>query len=165
MLDPSTVNGLGLKWTYATGDLVCGSPTVVNGVLYIGSWDHKIYALNADTGSKLWSYATPDRVCSQPAVVGGVVYVGSYGATFLALDAGSGAKLWSYIAGDSVFGASVANGVVYVGSFDHNVYALDASSGERLWKVVSRKLWKSEYRISPELSHGVSFRPCFVPSS
>ena len=32
------------------------SPTVANGVVYVGSQDHKVYALNAATGAKLWSY-------------------------------------------------------------------------------------------------------------
>jgi outer membrane protein assembly factor BamB len=47
---------------------------VANGVVYIGSWDHKVYALNAKTGKKLWSYTTGSSVDSSPAVANGVVY-------------------------------------------------------------------------------------------
>jgi hypothetical protein len=50
----------------------------VAGIVYVGSADDKLYALNATDGSELWSYLTGDWVVSSPAVVGGVVYVGSY---------------------------------------------------------------------------------------
>ena len=53
------------------------SPAVANGVVYIGSGDYNVYALNASTGVKLWSYATGAGVYSSPAVANGVVYVGS----------------------------------------------------------------------------------------
>jgi outer membrane protein assembly factor BamB len=45
-------------------------------VVYVGSNDNNIYALNARTGAKLWSYATGGPVGSSP-VADGVVYVGS----------------------------------------------------------------------------------------
>jgi outer membrane protein assembly factor BamB len=57
---------------------VTSSPAVANGVVYVGSYDGNVYALNASTGSKLWSFATGNLVDSSPAVANGVVYVGSY---------------------------------------------------------------------------------------
>ena len=50
---------------------------MANGVVYVGSDDHNVYALNASTGAKLWSFTTGDYVDSSPAVANGVVYVGS----------------------------------------------------------------------------------------
>ena len=50
---------------------------MANGVVYVGSNDFKVYALNAATGAKLWSYTTGGLVYSSPAVANGVVYVGS----------------------------------------------------------------------------------------
>jgi outer membrane protein assembly factor BamB len=48
-------------------------------VVYVGSLDNNVYALNASTGAKLWSYTTGGPIYySSPAVVNGVVYVGSY---------------------------------------------------------------------------------------
>jgi len=41
------VNRLGLKWNYTTGGNVGSSPAVVNGVVYVGSDDHNVYALSA----------------------------------------------------------------------------------------------------------------------
>jgi outer membrane protein assembly factor BamB len=47
-------------------------------VVYVGSNDYSVYALNAKTGAKLWSYRTGSYVgFSSPAVANGMVYVGS----------------------------------------------------------------------------------------
>jgi outer membrane protein assembly factor BamB len=53
------------------------SPAVANGVVYVGSLNQKVYALNARTGANLWSYGTGGQVYSSPAVANGMVYVGS----------------------------------------------------------------------------------------
>ncbi|MGD0329665.1 MAG: PQQ-binding-like beta-propeller repeat protein [Nitrososphaeria archaeon] len=114
-------------WSFPTGDQVESSPAVAGGVVYVGSYDHNVYALNASTGAKIWSYTTGDWVTSSPAVVGGVVYVGSYDNNTYALNASSGVKLWSFTTGGWVFSSpAVVGGVVYVGSEDGNVYALNA---------------------------------------
>ena len=46
-------------------------------MVYVGSTDRNVYALDAHTGAKLWSYQTGWFVDSSPAVANGVVYVGS----------------------------------------------------------------------------------------
>jgi glucose dehydrogenase len=46
-------------------------------VVYVGSGDYDVYALNASTGALLWSYTTGSYVDSSPTVANGVVYVGS----------------------------------------------------------------------------------------
>ena len=56
MLSVNNVGKLVLKWKYTTGSVFHSSPAVVNGVVYVGSVDHNVYALNASTGAKLWSY-------------------------------------------------------------------------------------------------------------
>ncbi|HQJ12364.1 MAG TPA: PQQ-binding-like beta-propeller repeat protein [Anaerolineae bacterium] len=34
-----------MHWRYETGGAITGAPTIVNGVLYVGSLDHYVYAL------------------------------------------------------------------------------------------------------------------------
>jgi outer membrane protein assembly factor BamB len=46
-------------------------------VVYVGSYDGNIYALNATTGANVWNYTTGASVYSSPSVANGVVYVGS----------------------------------------------------------------------------------------
>ena len=62
------------QWSYKTGGKVESSPSGANGVVYIGSDDGKVYALDARTGAKLRSYTTGNYVLSSPVVVkwGGV---------------------------------------------------------------------------------------------
>ncbi len=39
-----------LLWSYATGGSVETTPAVVDGVVYVGSADHHVYAVNAASG-------------------------------------------------------------------------------------------------------------------
>ena len=49
-----------------------------DGTVYVGSKDHKLYALSGKTGAKLWEFETGDYVSSSPAIgTDGTVYVGS----------------------------------------------------------------------------------------
>jgi outer membrane protein assembly factor BamB len=48
---------------------------VANGVVYVGSDDGDVYALNAKTGAKLWSHAISSG-WSSPAVANGMMYIG-----------------------------------------------------------------------------------------
>jgi eukaryotic-like serine/threonine-protein kinase len=75
------------------GPTLAASPTVANGVVYVGSAFRQIYALDAATGAVLWSYATGGAFASSPAVANGVVYAGSTDDNLYAFDlpAGQGA--------------------------------------------------------------------------
>jgi outer membrane protein assembly factor BamB len=127
-----------LKWKYATGYFVRSSPAVSGGVVYIGSDDGKVYALNSSTGALKWNYATGDIIRSSPAVSGGVVYIGSFDSNVYALDADTGALKWNYVTGGWVESSpAVSDGVVYVGSYDKNIYALDARTGALKWNYVA----------------------------
>ncbi len=133
-LDTSNVGGIDRQWSHKTGNAVDSSAAVVRGVVYVGSWDDDVYALNATTGVKLWSYKTGGIVESSPAVVNGVVYVGSGDDNVYALKATTGAKIWSHKTGNAVNSSpTVVNGVVYVSSFDANIYAFRATTGAEIW--------------------------------
>jgi outer membrane protein assembly factor BamB len=161
VLTPKTVRGLGLKWSYTTGNEVWSSPAVANGVVYVGSgtWtDFNIYALNAKTGAKLWSYDPGGWTLSSPAVADGVVYVGvwaySRGGVY-ALNAKTGQVLWTNPSND-VYTSSptVANGVLYIGTvYSNSVYALDAKSGRELWTYNAGAFVQS----SPAVVNGVVY--------
>ena len=71
---------------------VFSSPAVANGIVYVGSLDHNVYALNANTGTKVWSYTTGYWVVSSPAVANGIVYVGSNDHNVYALNAKPGRR-------------------------------------------------------------------------
>ena len=96
VLNVHDVGNLLVKWSSTTGASIDSSPAVMKGVVYIGSNDGKVYALNAKTGAELWSFTTGGYAIPSPAVANGVVYAGSYDYNVYALNAKTGAKLWNY---------------------------------------------------------------------
>ncbi|MFJ9597987.1 PQQ-binding-like beta-propeller repeat protein, partial [Streptomyces virginiae] len=61
------------------------------GIVYIGSSDGKVYALDAATGTPRWAHTTAGAVwSSSPAVVDGIIYIGSNDKKVYALDAATG---------------------------------------------------------------------------
>ena len=88
-----------LKWSFTTGGAIFSSPAVVNGVVYVGSEDNNVYAINALTGVKLWNYTTGGYLRSSPAVVNDVVYIASSDRNIYAINAANGNKLWNFTTG------------------------------------------------------------------
>lgn len=62
---PDDSNGIEMMWRFATGDVIASSPAVVDGVVYVGSWDANLYAVNADDGSERWRFVTDGRHTEQ----------------------------------------------------------------------------------------------------
>jgi parallel beta-helix repeat protein len=152
---PLTNNSL---WKYQTGDFVDSSPAVVDGVVYIGSGDNNVYALNASTGSKIWSYQTGFFVVSSPAVAAGVVYVGSCDGNFYALNSSTGNRIWSFQTGKEIRSSPVVyDQIVYFGTLNgadySNVYALDAVTGNKIWNYSLR----SSFFSSPSVAGGIVY--------
>ena len=87
--------------------------------VYVGSFDHKIYALNSSTGDEIWTFNTAGEVYSSPAVFNGVVYVGSFDHLIYALNASTGIQLWNFTTGGAIFSSpTVADGTLFFGSDD-----------------------------------------------
>jgi outer membrane protein assembly factor BamB len=147
-------------WSYQTLGAVQTSPAVSGGLVYVGSCDGGVYALNASTGSLVWKYQTwsSERhwpgVISSPAVSGGLVYVGSCDDNVYALNASTGSLVWKYTTGFWVESSpAVSGGVVYVGSDDGDVYALNATTGALLWSHATGRGVSS----SPAVSGGLVY--------
>src|SRR5436190_8362824 len=93
-ITPATVSRLKPKWVFDVGADVSSQPTVVNGIIYFGSWDGKEYAVDAKTGKKLWEFETGYPSRSGAAYVDGMLYFGDAGGRLFALDAKTGQKVW-----------------------------------------------------------------------
>jgi serine/threonine protein kinase len=78
-------------WAFSTSDEVSSSPVVANGVVYVGSDDKYVYAIDAATGLAKWTFRTEGKVTTAPVAVDGVLYVGSGDGSVYALDAATGA--------------------------------------------------------------------------
>ncbi len=149
----------GVKWTFHTRGEVVSSPAIADGVVYVGSNDGNLYALDQQTGAKKWAFSTGARVASSPAIDHGLVYFSSYDGNFYAVDTATGKQRWKFRnAGERRYAAThlhgslplgetmpdpfdvylsspaISHGAVYFGSGDGNIYALDALTGDLKWK-------------------------------
>lgn len=146
-------------------DVFLSSPTIADGVVYIGSGDQHVYALDAATGARRWAFATGDVIHSAPAVSGGVVYIGSWDRNLYALDAATGRERWRYTTGNDTLiynqigiasSPAVVDGVVLVGGRDGHFHAVDAATGALKWKHNNRGGWTI---ASPAVKGGVVYFP------
>ena len=146
--DQSGADGFLVAWDADTGRELWryrslpieSSPLLRNGVLYVGTWDNKVMAINAETGRRKWAFGTDDQVNTSAAYWKGTIYIGSDGGTLYALNARNGRLRWS-AQSNSRFGArefwyatpTIAYGRVYIGNTDGTMYVYGAKSGRLLW--------------------------------
>jgi outer membrane protein assembly factor BamB len=66
------------RWVFQTQGRVKSSPALTDTVVYVGSDDGRLYAIDTATGLELWSLLTGDMISSSPAYADGTLYVGSH---------------------------------------------------------------------------------------
>ena len=94
-------SNLTLAWKFTTNGSVISSPSVANGIVYVGSQDKNIYALGAWSGNLIWKFTTQDAMISSPAIANGKVYTGGDDGYVYCLDAYTGALNWkTFVNGD-----------------------------------------------------------------
>ena len=123
-----TTNNTGsLKWSFITADQVQSSPALgTDGTIYVGSTDHKLYAIDP-YGKQKWSFTTGSAVKSSPAIANGTIYVGSDDHKLYAIST-DGREKWSFSTGSFIAFSSPmvgADGTIYVGSEDSKLYAIN----------------------------------------
>ncbi|GEM_PF-356700 len=171
---------LELKWAFRANASLVSSPTLVDGVVYFGSMDGYIFAVDAISGDKLWSFKTDYMVKSSVAVVAGKVYTGSDDGKIYCLDAKTGTKVWEVNAGgikyndfsisitSATFGATIEprsspvvfKNRVYVGSLDGNLYCINADTGTVIWKVQTG----GSIHATPTIFENAIYIPSCTPS-
>lgn len=123
-------------------DFYLSSPIIHNDVVYFGSSDSNLYALNLNTGELVWKFKTMASIHSSPAYYNNKIIVGSWDSSVYALDASTGDLRWQFETGKDFeqyiwhgvqASPSVENDIVYVGSRDGSVYALNVETGKPIW--------------------------------
>jgi len=153
----------GVKWSFKTAGPIVASPVIAGGVVYISSLDHRLYAIDQETGKEKWKFESRLPIASTPAVIGGTVYFVSSAGALAALDASTGKPKWVFAAEFErkfeaknlhgypspaqtipdawdiwISSPAVANGKVYFGSGDGGVYAVNAETGTVEWKFSTK---------------------------
>ena len=70
------------------------------GLVYFGSWDGHVYALDVVSGTLVWRFDTGGIVQGAPAVGAGMVFAGSRSAAVFAQDARTGELVWKLVLED-----------------------------------------------------------------
>ncbi|HTJ24266.1 MAG TPA: PQQ-binding-like beta-propeller repeat protein, partial [Gemmatimonadaceae bacterium] len=139
---------VGLQWRFPTQGDVMATPLVARGVVYVGSGDGKMYALDERSGDVRWAVSIGAPVQSSAALVNDLVVVGSRDGHLHALDAANGKQRWQLATGKDLplpwghesgdvwtSSPTLAAGRILVGGGDGVVYAIDPARGAVLWKA------------------------------
>lgn len=153
----------GMKWKFKTNGHVFSSPAIAGGIVFIGSSDTYLYAVDQRTGVEKWRFKTDGAVSSSPAIENETVYFGSYDGSLYALAIDTGSLKWKFAheKGEKRFEAkgihgatpknqtipdpwdlflsspAVSDGSVFFGSGDGNVYSVNARTGKLKWKFTT----------------------------
>ena len=167
-----------VKWKFHTDGRVISSPTIANGMVYVGSTDGNLYAIELESGTARWKFSTKVRVTSSAAVDGNVVYFASFDGSLYAVNVKSGRLTWKFqTRGERRFAGLHLHGIepsgeampdpfdvylsspavwanaVYFGSGDGNVYAVDKNTGALKWKFQTGNV----VHASPAIADGMLF--------
>ncbi len=121
---------LEIRWKFKAKDGIEGAAAIVNGVVYVGSLDEHLYALDLATGQLKWTYQTDPAKSTKvgpfrasPSVRDGLVYVGDADGIFHCVEAATGNKRWTFDTGAEITSAAnFAGDTVLFGSSDENLY-------------------------------------------
>lgn len=146
------------KWAFgfAGATSALGQPTVVDGVLFVGSQKGIVYALDAATGCEYWRSQAEKDVRSPIVVRDGFAFFTDVGATAYAVKAATGEAVWkvkmdAHLLARSIAAPAFHEGRLYYGvssaeevpsanpkypccTFRGSVVALSARDGKQVWK-------------------------------
>ena len=126
-----------LLWKYATGGAVLATPLVTDGMVVIGSFDKKLYALDAKLGERLWSFKGNGWFWAGAVTDGNYIFASSMDKRVYALNR-AGELMWpspgdanGFQAGSPIISAPVIVGDSLVVATDEGrLHLLTTSSGE-----------------------------------
>lgn len=124
-------------WRFEVERGMWSAPIVVNGVVYIGSIDHNLYALDGQTGEQLWALDLDGAIGASPVHIDGHLYIGTlnHDVYDISLD---GEILAEFEANDWVWNTPVIyDDALYFADLSGRAYALDITNDLSL-------IWEAE---------------------
>lgn len=116
----------------------------------VGSYDNRLYCLDAATGRKIWDYETSNYVNGAAAVYEGRVAFGGCDGVLYLLDIKTGKEI-KKIEVSSYIGNNIAadRGTAYVAHYGNKVAAFSMEEAKRLWEFGERDF---PYYAAPAVS-------------
>ncbi len=141
-------------WTFETEEEIRATPCVGPDLIYIGSYDNNLYALDKRTGALRWKFPTDGGICSTPTLWRDLLIFGSEDFSVYALKAQTGEEVWHYRTWHHVRSSPrVFGDIVYVGSDDGHLHAIDPRNGTMLWRFQTYR----EVQSSAAYANGLIF--------
>ncbi|WP_413431204.1 PQQ-binding-like beta-propeller repeat protein [Crateriforma spongiae] len=108
-----------LLWRFPLGRHCSASPTIHDGLVYIGDFGRTFYCLDADSGATVWDHPTKAEFWSTALVADGKVYVGNKRGSMFVFEAGRQKNLISETQFETgLYGSPVASGgTLYISTF------------------------------------------------
>ncbi len=128
-------------WTYnASAGFGPGAVSVADGILFIGTLQGELHAVDAVTGKRIGYKKFRSPISGSPAVDGSMVYFGTEGGknTFFAFDLVESDTRWSSPLGGIASSPLLINGKLYVGNLAGVLYCIDPLSGDEHWNYDSK---------------------------
>lgn len=122
----SDAMGKELSWIYRDGDYAFETaPAVSDALVFIGSRDKNLHAIDRKTGKGMWKFKTGARVDSSPIVFDDAVVFGSNDGRLYAVATADGTEIWRLELGEALTAAPVfAEGMIFVGGGDGTMFAV-----------------------------------------
>jgi outer membrane protein assembly factor BamB len=110
------------------------SPLVAHGLVYVGDWNGRVWALEESSGRTRWVTSLEGAIKGSLALDAGRLFIGTYGGEVASLDARTGRLVWRTERHGRFYSSpAVAYGRVYIGSIDGGVLAFGERTGFLLW--------------------------------
>lgn len=104
--------------------------------VYVGSVNHRFYALGVSNGFEHWKAGTQGRITSRPILIGEHLIVASHDAGVYSAFASTKQLHWQrYTSGPNSADLVADERGVFVASEDHSLYLLDSASGQVVWRT------------------------------
>lgn len=140
----------------ASGESDSVSLNTYEEMIYFGSTDGFLYALQAKSGKLNWKFKAEGGIYSSPAVKNEMIFFGSVDGNLYALYLKDGTLAWKFKTGEGIYSSpAVTDSLVYIGSNDYCMYAVNQKTGELSWKFKTGGLvHSSPIAVGDELFFG-----------
>jgi len=144
------------------GQRLGGTPAVADGMVFIGSPDEKLAAINESTGAEIWGTNLLGPIySSSPAVAYGKVFVGGKNGKLVAFNESNGNAIWiNDIQGVTYTNASpsVADGKVFIGSDEGYIFVFNETNQTPSLPSTTNLIWSyttgTEISSAPAIANG-----------